>query len=83
MPTLIAEGPKYGKRQRKRVLKVLKNNNVDTYKIPVQTEQRRGVQGQTDRILLLNQISNKTVSNLQAQLGNTALRLETWPYMPP
>lgn len=83
LPTLIAQGPKDGKRQRKRVLEVLKRNNVDTYKIPVQTEQRRGVPGQTDRILLLNSISSQTVRQLEAQLGNTTLRLETWPYMPP
>ncbi len=83
MPTLIAQGPKNTKRQRKRILDILKQHNIPTYKIPVQTEQTRGAPGQTDRILLLNTISNQTVRELEAQLGNTTLRLETWPYMPP
>jgi hypothetical protein len=85
---LIAEGPKNGKSQRKRILNVLKKHNVEVYKMPVQTEQTRGVAGQTDHILLLNTkdnltIINQTISDLQEELGNTRLRLETWPYMPP
>lgn len=84
LPTLIAQGPKNGKRQRKRILEVLKRNNIPTYKIPVQTEQRRGVPGQTDRILLTDRmISNQMVRALETQLRNTTLRLEKWPYMPP
>lgn len=83
VPTLMAEGPKNGKRQRQRILDVLKKHNLATYKMPVQTEQARGVPGQTDRILLIKTISNQTVNALQTELHNTTLRLETWPYMPP
>jgi hypothetical protein len=83
LPTLIAEGPKNGKRQRKRILDVLKKYNLAAYKMPVQTEQTRGVPGQTDRVLLTKTISTQTLSDLQTELGNTTLTLETWPYMPP
>jgi len=83
IPTLVARGPKNAKRQRQRILDALKKADIGYYKMPVQTEQRRGVPGQTDRVLLLNTISNQTVDDLQAELGNTTLTLETWPYMPP
>jgi protein gp37 len=83
MPTLIAEGPKDGRSQRLRILNLLKKHNIPTYKMAVQTEQTRGIAGQTDHILLLNTISNQTVNDLLDELGNTTLRLQTWPHMPP
>jgi hypothetical protein len=83
LPTLIAQGPKRGKEQLNRVRHVLKKHDIEFYKTSPQTEQTRGIPGQTDRILLLNKIINQTVRDLEAELGNTMLRLEIWPYMPP
>lgn len=83
VPTLVAQGPKNGKRQRQRVLHVLKKNNIEAYKTPVQTEQTRGIPGQTDRIPLKEPISSQTLANLQTELRNTTVTLQTWPYMPP
>jgi len=83
MPTLIASGPKLGRRQLTRIRNVLKRHGIETYKTAAQTEQTRGVPGQIDRILLKSTVSDQTLSDLQAELGNTALTLETWPHMPP
>jgi protein gp37 len=79
VPSLIAEGPKRGKRQRERILDLLKKNNVLVYKTPVQTESTRGIPRQTDRILLTDTVNQQTLSNLQNALFDTALTLETWP----
>jgi protein gp37 len=83
LPTLIAQGPKRGKEQLNRVRRVLKKHDIEFYKTSPQTEQTRRVVGQTDRVLLTKTINNQTRSDLQTELGNTTLTLETWPYMPP
>lgn len=79
VPTLVAESPKQGRRQRERILSSLKKNNVSAYKTPVQTESARGVPGQIDRILLTDAINQQTLNTLQTALPNTRLTLETWP----
>jgi hypothetical protein len=79
VPTLIAEGRKQGKRQRERVLNVLRKHHIPMYKTPVQRESTRGNPRQVDRILLINPIDQTTLDLLQAQLSKTKLTLETWP----
>jgi hypothetical protein len=83
VPTLLARGPKRGREQLERIRRVLKKYKIETYKRSAQTEQKRGVPGQIDRMLLKNIISSRTVSDLEAELGNTTLKLQTWPNMPP
>jgi protein gp37 len=78
VPTLVAHGPKWGKRQRERILDLLKKNNVPVYKTPVQTESTRGIPGQTDRILLVNSVDQTTLEKLRTQLPQTELTVETW-----
>ena len=83
MSTLVARGPKRGKEQLNRIRRTLKNNQIEFYKTAAQTEQTRGVPGQTDQLLLTKTINNQTLKALETQLRNTTLKLETWPYMPP
>ena len=83
VPTLVARGPKRGREQLDRIRRILKKYKIEAYKRAAQTEQKRGVPGQVDRILLKSIISTRTVSDLEAELGNTTLTLQTWPNMPP
>jgi protein gp37 len=78
-PTLIAEGPRQGKRQRDRILSALTRQNIETFRTPIQTETKRGNPHQVDRVLLTKVISKQTLNQLQAALPNTVLTLETWP----
>jgi len=83
LPTLVAEGPRQGKRQRERILRVLAKQNIETYKTKVQTETIRRNPRQVDRVLLTNTVSQQTIHKLETALPNTVLTLETWPHMLP
>lgn len=77
--TIIADGPRHGKRQRERILYALARENIQTYRTPIQTETNRGNPRQVDRVLLTDVICDQTLSNLKNALPNTILMLETWP----
>jgi hypothetical protein len=80
VPTIVANGPRRGKRQRERILHALAKANIETYKTKVQSETRRRSARQVDRVLLTQAISNQTLRQLEADLYNTTLRMETWPW---
>ena len=81
VPTIIANGPRRGKRQRERLLRVLAQANIETYKTKIQTETRRGNHRQVDRVLLTQAMSNQTLNQLEDTLPDTRFNLETWPLM--
>lgn len=78
VPTLVADGPKKGKRQRERILRLLDNHNIHRFKTPVQTESSRGKPRQIDRILLADSINDQTLGVLQESLPDTTMTLQTW-----
>jgi len=82
-PTLIARGPRHGRRQRERVLNVLAKQKIETFRTPIQIEVTPGNPRQVDRVLLTKIITNQQLNQLRADLSNTTITLQTWPYMFP